>query len=64
MSKSFDYCSKTECKIPKTHAPLIMTGGDKLRYAIRVHEFVDYLRDTGDPDGRYVFDFIRSSSAI
>jgi Type VI secretion system (T6SS), amidase effector protein 4 len=51
MSEAFNYCGEARCKIPKSHALLTIAGGDKLRYAIRVQEFVDFLRDNyGPPD--------------
>ena len=51
MSEAFNYCGEARCKIPKSHALLTIAGGDKLRYAIRVQEFIDFLRDNyGPPD--------------
>ena len=51
ISEAFNYCGQAECKIPKTHGLLTIAGADKLRYAVRVQEFVDFLRDNyGPPD--------------
>jgi Type VI secretion system (T6SS), amidase effector protein 4 len=51
MSKAFNYCGLAECSIPKTHGLLTVLGQDKMNYAIRVQEFVDFLRDNyGPPD--------------
>ena len=59
MSKAFNYCGKEECKIPKSQSLLTIKGADKLRYAIRVQEFVDFLRDHYGPP-----DVIRTGASI
>lgn len=51
MSKAFNYCGKDECKIPDSNALMTVEGNDGMHYAIRVQEFVDFLRDNyGPPD--------------
>jgi Type VI secretion system (T6SS), amidase effector protein 4 len=51
MSKAFNYCGIAACKIPESHSLTTVEGDDGFRYAIRVQEFVDFLRDNyGPPD--------------
>jgi hypothetical protein len=59
MSKAFNYCGRAECKIPNSHSLLTVKGEDGLRYAMRVQEFVDFLRDNYGPP-----DLVRTGSNI
>jgi hypothetical protein len=59
ISKAFNYCGLAECKIPKSRSLLTVKGEDGLRYAIRVQEFVDFLRDNYGPP-----DLVRTGSNI
>jgi Type VI secretion system (T6SS), amidase effector protein 4 len=51
VSKAFNYTGDTEDEIPKQDGLLTVKGADKKNYAIRVEEFIHFLRDEfGPPD--------------
>ena len=52
ISKAFNYAGQKRWLIPENPDGLLtVNGADKLNYAIRVQEFIDFLRDRyGSPD--------------